>query len=118
LNLSRSFPGSTAEDRRKAGNRNEKLFITHITLRRSGAAGLCAACTCVVSRNLDRIRAGLKVGGNKDVTVRAFPKLNHLFQTSQTGLISEYPTIEETISPLVLDTITQWVAERTIKMKN
>jgi pimeloyl-ACP methyl ester carboxylesterase len=68
--------------------------------------------------NLNRIAAGLQAGGNKDFTVRAFPKLNHLFQASQTGLPSEYTTIEETISPAVLDTITQWVAERTSRKKN
>src|ERR1044071_3921765 len=40
--------------------------------------------------NLDLIAADLKAGGNQDVTVRAFPNLNHLFQTSPTGLLSEY----------------------------
>jgi pimeloyl-ACP methyl ester carboxylesterase len=63
--------------------------------------------------NLDRIAAGLKAGGNKDVTVKAFPRLNHLFQTSQTGLPAEYVKIEETISPLVLETIGRWLTERT-----
>lgn len=62
--------------------------------------------------NLDRIDAGLKAGGNKDVTVKAFPKLNHLFQTSQTGLPSEYGTLDETISPQVLETISQWIVQR------
>lgn len=40
--------------------------------------------------NLDLIGAGLKAGGNEDVTIKAFPKLNHLFQTSQTGLLMSY----------------------------
>jgi fermentation-respiration switch protein FrsA (DUF1100 family) len=65
--------------------------------------------------NLDLIAAGLKAGKNRDVTIKAFPKLNHLFQTSQTGLVSEYSTIEETMSPLVLETISQWVGDRTIR---
>ena len=65
--------------------------------------------------NLAGIASGLKAGGNKDVTVKSFPKLNHLFQTSQTGLPSEYMKNEETISPLVLETISQWIAERTIQ---
>lgn len=64
--------------------------------------------------NLGGIASGLKVGGNKDVTVKSFPKLNHLFQTSQTGLPSEYMKNEETMSPLVLETIAQWITERTI----
>lgn len=64
--------------------------------------------------NLGGIASGLKAGGNKDVTVKSFPKLNHLFQTSQTGLPSEYMKNEETMSPLVLETIGQWITERTI----
>lgn len=62
--------------------------------------------------NLDLIAANLKAGKNKDVTVKAFPRLNHLFQTSGTGLLSEYATIEETMAPQVLDTITQWIRGR------
>ncbi len=63
--------------------------------------------------NLDRIAAGLKEGKNKDYTVKAFPRLNHLFQTSQTGLPSEYDQIEETTSPAVLQTIADWIIKRT-----
>ncbi|MET0754102.1 MAG: alpha/beta fold hydrolase [Pyrinomonadaceae bacterium] len=63
--------------------------------------------------NLDLIAAGLKAGGNKDVTVKSFPKLNHLFQTSQTGAVSEYDKIEETISPVVLETIADWILKHT-----
>lgn len=63
--------------------------------------------------NLELIAAGLKAGGNGDVTTKAFPKLNHLFQTSQTGLLSEYAQIEETISPEVLKTISDWILQRT-----
>jgi uncharacterized protein len=65
--------------------------------------------------NLDGIAAALKAGNNKDVTVKAFPKLNHLFQTSQTGLPSEYGTIDETMSPQVLETITEWIRIRVWK---
>jgi fermentation-respiration switch protein FrsA (DUF1100 family) len=65
--------------------------------------------------NLALISAALKAGGNKDFTTKSFPKLNHLFQTSKTGLPNEYGEIEETISPLVLETISSWILERTIK---
>jgi len=65
--------------------------------------------------NLDLIASALKAGGNKDYTVKSFPRLNHLFQTSETGALSEYAKIEETISPLVLDTITNWIQGRTVK---
>jgi pimeloyl-ACP methyl ester carboxylesterase len=67
--------------------------------------------------NLDLIAAGLKAGGNVDVTVKAFPRLNHLFQTSQTGLLSEYGQIEETMSPDVLKTVSDWILHRTVQKK-
>lgn len=63
--------------------------------------------------NLDLIAAGLKAGGNKDVTVKAYPKLNHLFQTSETGSLSEYMKIEETMSPEVLKTMSDWILSKT-----
>lgn len=37
--------------------------------------------------------------------------LNHLFQESKTGQISEYPEIEETMSPKVLEKISDWILE-------
>jgi len=65
--------------------------------------------------NLGGIAAALKAGNNKDVTLKSFPKLNHLFQTSETGLPSEYGKIEETMSPQVLETITEWIRTRVRK---
>ncbi len=65
--------------------------------------------------NLALISAALKAGVNKDFTVISFPKLNHLFQTSRTGLPNEYGEIEETISPIVLETVTDWILKRTTK---
>jgi len=41
------------------------------------------------------------------------PGLNHLMQTATTGLPSEYGTIEETVSPLALATVTDWVVKVT-----
>jgi len=61
--------------------------------------------------NLELIAASLNE--NKDVTIKSFPNLNHLFQTSPTGLLSEYNQIEETISPEVLKTISDWILRRT-----
>jgi hypothetical protein len=40
------------------------------------------------------------------------PDLNHLMQTANTGLPSEYAAIEETIAPVALETIVEWVAAR------
>lgn len=65
--------------------------------------------------NLAIIEAALKAGGNKDYTVKSFPKLNHLFQTSQTGAPSEYGIIEETFSPPVLELISDWILKRVSK---
>ena len=39
--------------------------------------------------------------------------LNHLFQTSKTGAISEYGQIEETFSPLALETMLNWLKKVT-----
>lgn len=59
--------------------------------------------------NLTAIRNALKKGGNKKVTTKVFPNLNHLFQECKTGLPSEYGTIEQTFSPIVLNEITKWI---------
>ncbi len=62
-----------------------------------------------VTENLREIEATLKAAGNKDVTVMRLPKLNHLFQTSETGLPGEYVKIEETFAPVALKTVGDWV---------
>ena len=59
--------------------------------------------------NLAAIEAALKAGGNKNYTIRELPKHNHLFQRAKTGSLLEYAKIEETISPIALETITQWI---------
>ena len=60
-------------------------------------------------QNLTAIAAALDKGGNQDVTVHRLPEHNHLFQRARTGLMNEYAAIEETISPMVLDLIRDWV---------
>ena len=64
--------------------------------------------------NLSAIESALKKGGNSNFKVKMLPGLNHLFQTSTTGKISEYSQIEETISPVVLETMLDWI-KKTIK---
>lgn len=66
-------------------------------------------------QNLPIITNALSEGKNKDYKSIELPKLNHLFQTCQDGSFGEYAKIEETISPLVLSIITEWILERTIK---
>jgi uncharacterized protein len=63
--------------------------------------------------NLKAIEAALKEAGNKDFTIKELADLNHLFQTCRTGAVSEYAAIEETLAPVVLETIAQWIAKRT-----
>jgi len=62
--------------------------------------------------NLREIEKALKEGGNRDVTVRSFPGLNHLFQTCRTGSPAEYGRIEETFAPAALSAIAGWITAR------
>lgn len=62
------------------------------------------------NENLPAIRAALKA--NKDVTIVELPNLNHLFQTAATGGIGEYFSIEETVAPVALETVEQWINKR------
>jgi pimeloyl-ACP methyl ester carboxylesterase len=63
--------------------------------------------------NIPAIRAALDAAGNTDATVRALPELNHLLQTAKTGQVAEYAQIEETMSPVVLTLVSDWVGTRT-----
>ena len=63
-------------------------------------------------QNLPEIAKALLEGGNHDVTLRRFPKMNHLFQTAETGAPTEYSEIEETMSPIVLEVISDWILNR------
>ncbi len=65
--------------------------------------------------NLTAIGGALAKGGNKDVTIKEFPGLNHLFQESGAGLLEEYITIEQTFAPVALDEITGWIKLKTGK---
>jgi len=63
--------------------------------------------------NLSAIEEALKIGGNTNYTIQELPNHNHLFQRAQTGAISEYAKIEETISPIALEVITKWILKQT-----
>ncbi|MFN4033170.1 MAG: alpha/beta hydrolase family protein [Fimbriimonadales bacterium] len=67
-------------------------------------------------QNLPAIERALREGGNKRVTIRRLPGLNHLFQKARTGLPEEYGAIEETFNPAALEAIRQWLDE-TVKPK-
>jgi len=57
--------------------------------------------------NLEAIKEA--VPSNEFNLIKAIPKLNHLFQTSDTGAVSEYGELEETFSPIALGIISDWL---------
>jgi pimeloyl-ACP methyl ester carboxylesterase len=63
--------------------------------------------------DLEGIEEALKAAGNKDYKIVLLPNSNHLFQTTKTGAPSEYPEIEETLAPILLQTIGDWIAAHT-----
>jgi fermentation-respiration switch protein FrsA (DUF1100 family) len=68
-----------------------------------------------VRENLAAIAAALKAGGNKDYKTMALPNLNHLLQTSKTGAPVEYASIEETLSPVALNLVSDWIVQHTAR---
>jgi pimeloyl-ACP methyl ester carboxylesterase len=60
--------------------------------------------------NLPAIRVALK--NNKDATIVELPGLNHLFQTAKTGAVGEYAEIEETVAPVALAQMANWINAR------
>jgi pimeloyl-ACP methyl ester carboxylesterase len=65
--------------------------------------------------NLPPIEQALKTSGNDDYRVMRPAKLNHLLQTSETGLPLEYARIEETMAPAALEAISSWIQAHTAK---
>jgi pimeloyl-ACP methyl ester carboxylesterase len=63
--------------------------------------------------NLEAIQQALAKGGNKKVTAIELPGLNHLFQECKTGAPAEYGEIEQTISPVALNEILNWIKIQT-----
>ncbi|MBX0332739.1 alpha/beta fold hydrolase [Pontibacter sp. HSC-14F20] len=59
--------------------------------------------------NLVATEKALKAAGNKRYTIKELPGLNHIFQTADTGQVHEYGTIEETMAPVALETISTWM---------
>jgi pimeloyl-ACP methyl ester carboxylesterase len=68
--------------------------------------------------NLPEVAKALAEGVCKDYTVTQVPGTNHLFQTCKTGSPSEYGRIQETMSPVVLATISEWILKRTQRETN
>jgi pimeloyl-ACP methyl ester carboxylesterase len=64
------------------------------------------------TENLEAIKSALAKGGNKNITAIELPGLNHLFQECKTGAPTEYATIEQTVSPVALDTLLAWIKKQ------
>ena len=68
-------------------------------------------------QNLPVIAKILEEAGNRNYRIIEFPKLNHFFQTCESGSILEYGQIEETVAPVVLDTLSGWILETTTNLR-
>jgi uncharacterized protein len=60
-----------------------------------------------MKENFTVIEESLKKAGNKDYTLKAIPNLNNFLQTDPSGLRPD--KIEETISPVVLKLVGDWI---------
>lgn len=83
--------------------------VTCPVLALNGSRDLQVPC----QDDLSRIEAALKAGGNTHYTIKELPNLNHLFQNCTTGSPLEYGNIEETMSPVALQTMGDWIAQQT-----
>ena len=69
----------------------------------------CKDCQVVASQSVSALRRTLPP--NKQNLIKRYDSLNHLFQHCQTGLPTEYGTIEETFSEEVIRDIITWVKQ-------
>jgi hypothetical protein len=60
------------------------------------------------------MEAAFKEGGNKDVTARVLPDLNHLFVHDTDGFPGNYAKLPApvTVQPDVLEMIADWLSRR------
>jgi hypothetical protein len=63
------------------------------------------------------IEKHLSKAQNYNVRTKMYPGLNHLFQTCETGMPSEYPTLSETFSGKVLNDLVLWMDNTLITVK-
>ena len=66
-------------------------------------------CQVIASQSIPALRRTLPK--NKHNSIKQYEGLNHLFQKCQTGLPTEYGTIEETFSEEVINDIIAWVKQ-------
>jgi pimeloyl-ACP methyl ester carboxylesterase len=61
--------------------------------------------------NLAAIRQALESAANREFELVELPGLNHMFQTCEGSSGTEYGQIEETLSPVVLEKIAEWITK-------
>ena len=64
----------------------------------------------IADLNLPAIKQALQKAHNKNVTIKELKGLNHLFQEANTGAADEYAKIEQTVSPIALKTVADWIS--------
>ncbi|WP_194775755.1 alpha/beta hydrolase family protein [Pararhodonellum marinum] len=60
-------------------------------------------------QNSERLDLLIQAYDKKDFSSKIYPKLNHLFQTAETGGIPEYANNEESFNELVMKDIVSWI---------
>ena len=65
------------------------------------------------SKILPVLETAFKKSRHSDYTLIELPDLNHTFQTCKTGALAEYETIKETMAPIALNAISDWIVART-----
>ena len=84
------------------------VYLTHIkcpVLAMNGTLDMQVRST----DNLKAIKECARKAGNKNVQVVPLEGLNHLFQKAKTGSVTEYGQITETVNPVALNTVTEWL---------
>ncbi|MGA9773898.1 MAG: alpha/beta fold hydrolase [Blastocatellia bacterium] len=72
----------------------------------------------VTADQADMIQQAARESGNKDVTLRIYPDLNHLFLPAKTGSPSEYSSLStNTIGPDVMNLLGDWLQQKLKLMK-
>lgn len=67
----------------------------------------------VTYEQAEKLGTAMRAGGNKDVTVRVFPELNHLFIHHVSGNPSEYATLPTNkVSVEVMSMLTEWLVKQ------
>ncbi|MEQ9297788.1 MAG: hypothetical protein RIF33_04450 [Cyclobacteriaceae bacterium] len=62
--------------------------------------------------NFPAIQKALFKARNTDFTLMVAPQVNHVMQEAKTGLPTEYGKLDNTVSPVVLSTVTNWIQTR------